>query len=236
MALKSEEEFVKNCLVKALCATKAWKGEDPPDIYLEINGEKIAVEITMLSPVSFDEDGTIQNRNSQDYFGFNLCNDLNSSFKNEIPPNVDIHLGLYVPVENGRKYKKELYTYLRKFISKDLKAGDKKEIRLSGSKVEIYVVPNRQYSDKKIVGAIVNKNSNANILSNAQVILAERIQDKVKKCKVIKQKVPIWLALFNDYFLADHETYIQALETMNIAHNFDRIYVIMHHGLVHQIY
>jgi hypothetical protein len=236
MALKPEEEFVKDCLTKALCATKAWEGEDPPDIYLEINSEKIAVEITTLSPVSFSKDGTIQNRNSQDYFGLNLCNNLNSNFKNEIPSNVDIFLTLYIPVENGKKYKKELYECIRRFISKDIKVGDKEEIKLSGSKVEIHVVPNHEYSEKKIVGAVVNKNSNAHILSNAKAILAERIQDKAKKCKFIKHRVPMWLALFNDYWPASHETYIQALKTMNIPHNFDRIYIIMHHGLVHQIY
>ena len=79
MALKPDEEFVKDCLVKTLSATKAWEGEDPPDIYLEVNGKQIPVEITRLSPVSFGENGTIENRHSQDYFGLNLCNHLNSS-------------------------------------------------------------------------------------------------------------------------------------------------------------
>ena len=236
MALRADEEFVKNCLIKTLRATKGWEGEDPPDIYLEVNGNKIAVEITRLSPVSFGEDGTIQNRNSQDYFGVNLCDDLNSRLENELSSDIDILLTIYVPVENGRKYKKALYVYVRDFISKDIKAGDKEEIELSGSKVRITVIPGRDYSEKKIVGAIVNKNSSAHILSNAQAILADRIQDKVKKCKVIKHDGSVWLALFNDYWLADHETYKQALNTMNIAHDFEKIYLIMETGAVHQIY
>ena len=107
---------------------------------------------------------------------------------------------------------------------------------MSGSKVKIYVIPNREYSEKKIIGIIVNENSNAHVLSNAQATLAERIQDKVKKCKVIKNRGPVWLALFNDYWLADHEAYVQALKTMDVAHDFDRIYVIMGNGSVHQIY
>lgn len=236
MSLKPDEKFVTNCLVNALNATKAWEGEDPPDIYLEVNSEKIAVEITRLTPVSFGEDGTIQNRHSQDYFGLNLCDELNSSLRNEIPPEIDILLTLYVPVGNGRKYKKELYAYVRDFISKGIKTGDKEEIELSGSKVRISVIPNRDHSEKKIVGAIVNKNSSAHILSNAQATLADRIQEKIKKCKEIKQQGPIWLALFNDYWLADQETYAQALNILDIAHYFERIYVIMDTGTVHQIY
>ncbi len=236
MALRPDEEFVKNCLVKTLSATKACEGEDPPDIYLEINSEKIAVEITRLSPVSFGEDGTIQNRHSQDYFGLNLCNDLDSTLGKEVPPEIDILLTLYVPVENGRKYKKELYAYVRNFISKDIKTGDKEETRLSGSRVRISAIPNRDYSEKKIVGAIVNKNSSAHILSNAQATLASQIQNKIKKCKEIKHKGAVWLAFFNDYWLADHETYAQALNTMDIDHYFERIYVIMDTGAVHQIH
>jgi len=236
MALKPDEEFVSNCLVKTLGATKAYDGEDPPDIYLEFKGDKIAVEITRLSPVSFDENDTIQNRHSQDYFALNLCNDLDSRLRKNIPPEIDILLTLYVPVENGRKYKKKLNEYLRKFILNNIKIGHKEEIELSGSKVKIRAIPNRPQSEKKIVGVIVNNNSSADILRNAQVILAERIQDKVEKCKKIKQEVVVWLALFNDYRLADHEIYKMALKSMDIDHYFERIYIVMDTGAVHRIY
>lgn len=236
MTLKPDEEFVKNCLVKALGAGKAYEGEDPPDIYLEFNGEKIAVEITRLSPVSFGEDGTIQNRHSQDYFGLNLCDDLDLSLRKMIPPDINILLTLYVPVENGRKYKKELNEYVRNFISGNIKVGDRRECEISGAKVKIVTIPGRNHSEKKIIGAIVNKNSSAHILKNAQLTLADRIQDKVEKCKEVKQEGVIWLALFNDYWLADHETYEMALKSMDINHYFERVYVVMDTGTVHKIY
>ena len=88
---------------------------------------------------------------------------------------------------------------------------------------------------KKIVGTIVNKNSRADVLSNAQIILAKRIQEKFKKCKEIEHKGPWWLALFNDYQPADHDTYLQALKTMEMTHDFDRIYIIMDNRSVYQI-
>ena len=158
------------------------------------------------------------------------------ALQNELPSDIDIILTLYVPVENGRKYKKKLCAHVKEFISKDIKAGDKEEIDLSGSKVRMSVIPNRDHSTKKIVGIIVNKNSNAHILSNARVILVDRIQDKVEKCKVIRRGGAVWLALFNDYWLADHETYLQAINTIDVAHYFDRIYVIMETGTVRQVY
>lgn len=139
-------------------------------------------------------------------------------------------------MENGRKYKKELYSYVINYISEGVKLGDREEVELLGSKVRISVIPNRAYSEKNIVGAIVNKNSSAHILSNAQVTLANRIQDKVIKCKGINNDREMWLALFNDYWLADHETYAHALNSMNITHYFNRIYVVMDTGAVRRIY
>ena len=172
MALKPDEKFIKNCLLNHFGTTAtAWEGEDPPDIYMKVEGKTIAVEITRLSPVSFDQDGVVQNRKTQDYFGMNLCDDLDSKLKRDIPPEVDILLTLYVPVENTRKYKKVLHACLKETIAKGIKTGDRTEFNIAGAKVKISVIPNRNHSQKKIVGLIVNDNSSAHIQGNAEVIL-----------------------------------------------------------------
>lgn len=237
MSLKPDEEFVKNCLLKHFGgASTAWEGEDPPDIYMMVDGETIAVEITRLSPVSFDENGIVQNRNTEDNFGINLCNELNSKMGKEIPPEINILLTLYVPVENARNYKKQLYQLLNDTLRKGIEIGNEYEFNIAGEKVEINIIPIRKYSQKKVVGIIFNKNSSTHIQSNAEIILSERLLDKVKKCKNIKYQGSKWLALFNDYWLADHEMYAAALNNITIEHNFDRILVINHAGQVYQVH
>jgi len=237
MTLRPEEELVKDCLLKHFgSAATAWEGENPPDIYVKFEGETVAVEITRLSPVSFNENGFIQNRNTQDRFGENLCNELDSKLKSNVPPEVDILLTIYVPIESARKYKKQLHRCLKETIRKGVKIGDKVEFDIEGAKVKIYVIPNREHSQKKIVGQIVNKNSNTHLLSNAEVILADRILDKIEKCKNIKHQYEKWLALFNDFWLADNETYSLALSNISIQHNFKRIYIISDTCQVYRIY
>ena len=239
MALRLYEKFVKDSLVKYFGGsdiTKAWEGEDPPDIYINVEGETMAVEITRLSPVSFDQNGFIENRNTQDYFGINLCDELNSKLKCNVPTEIDIVLTLYVPVRNARKYKNELYSCLKNFIAKGPKVGDREEIKIAGEKVSVSVIPNCDHSQKKIVGLIVNKNSDPHILSNAEVILTDRIKEKQEKCKKIPHDGPIWLALFNDYWLADYETYAQAIRNINLEHEFKKIFLVLDAGIVHQIY
>jgi hypothetical protein len=239
MVLRLYEKFVKDSLVKYFGGSdvvKAWEGEDPPDIYINVQGETVAVEITRLSPVSFDQEGSIENRSTQDYFGINLCDELDSKLKCYVPAEIDIILTLYVPVGNARKYKSELYSCLKDFIDKGPKAGDREEIKIAGEKVNISIVPNRDHSQKRIVGIIVNKNSDPHILSNAEVILAGRIKEKQEKCKKIQHDGPIWLALFNDYWLADHETYAQAIRNISLEHEFKKIFLVLDTGSVHQIY
>ena len=238
MILKPDEIYVKDCLINHFGAdiTTAQEGENPPDIYLYIRDKKIAVEITRLSPVSFDQNGAVQNRNTQDFFGLTLCNEMDSKLRKDVPPEVDIILTLYLPVNNPRKYKKELCSYLKNVLDSGINIGDSSEIDISGSKVKISVVPSRSHAQRKIVGLIVNNNSSADILNNAKVILANRISDKVKKCKKIQHQGSIWLALFNDYLLSDHDIYSQAINNISIQHYFEMIFVISNTKVVTRIY
>jgi hypothetical protein len=187
MPLKPDEKFVSDSLVKYFGSDTVTyqEGEDPPDIYLTINNEKVAVEITRLSPVVFDENGGMQNRNTQDIFGVNLCNELDSKLKSKVPPEIDLVLAIRVPVRNPRKYKKELFSLIDSILEKEIKVGSGLTTSVLGHKVSISFVPNRPHSKKKIVGAIANDNSNAHILTNAISILEERIYEKQEKCKSI---------------------------------------------------
>ena len=237
MALKPDEIFVSESLVKFLgkkCDAYQ-EGENPPDIYLTINGEKVAVEITRLSPVVFDENGEMQNRNTQDSFGVNLCNELDSKLKPKVPHNIDVLLVLHVPVNNARKYKKELFKLIESIIKKPIYAGSSQTTRVLGHKIKIIFIPNRPHSNKKIVCAIVNDNSHARILSNAETILVDRIRDKVIKCKNILHSGPKWLALLNDYWLADSETYSMAMKNIQVEHDFQKIFFISDQGLVSKL-
>jgi len=237
MPLKPDEKFVSDSLVKYFDSdiVTYQEGEDPPDIYLTLNGEKIAVEITRLSPVVFDENGGTQNRNTQDIFGVNLCNELDSKLKAKVPPDIDLVLAIYVPVENPRKYKKKLFDLIESVLNKEIKVGGRLTTSVLGHKISISFIPNRPHSKKKIVGAIANDNSNAHILTNAIAILTERIYEKQEKCKAIPHQGQKWLALFNDYWLADSETYSQAIKMISEKHDFQKILIISDQGVVSEL-
>jgi hypothetical protein len=58
--------------------------------------------------------------------------------------------------------------------------------------------------------------SNLNITFNARQILENSIRVKSQKCTKLAGHVPLWLALFNDYWLPSNDTNMLAFASMNL--------------------
>jgi hypothetical protein len=101
-----------------------------------------------------------------------------------------------------------------------------------GNRIDINLSSCSGPENRKVCAAVINRKSDPHITSNARMILEERIATKTKKCDSLAFKGPVWLALFNDYFLADDETYKQAVGQMSRSHIFDKIYLISENGSV----
>jgi len=243
MPLRPEENFVTQRLVEFLGGPNSvtWReGKDPPDVYFHIDSQIVALEITQLSPVSFGPDGVVQNINAAVYSLCDLCDELDSKLKHCVPDEIGIWLRLSGPVEDAkryRRYKNELYNYLKRFIAERPKVGDEREINIANEKVTIFVTQRSDNSVRKIGGSSGSKNTNPYNLyipTQAEIILADAIVKKQRKCE--KVYAPIWLALLNKAPGIDHENYAQAIKNITVEHNFKKILLVMDTGLVHQIY
>jgi hypothetical protein len=60
----------------------------------------------------------------------------------------------------------------------------------------------------------------------------DRIRIKAQKCVALKFSGPIWLALLNDYFLAEPETYVHALKSIAVTHPFEKVLLVSGGGAV----
>ena len=100
------------------------------------------------------------------------------------------------------------------------------EREILGNTITIHHFPEDRPSGKKIIGGVQNEKSSADILANAKFILKDRVLVKAIKCNSLAQSGPIWLVLFNDYWLADTETYLQALSQISVEHPFDKILIV----------
>lgn len=231
-SLREDEHFV----IEALCASYGgtWRiGEDPPDAYMSLSENEVAVEISILTQHVVSKTGKTVPRLSLDSGVLRLCDEVNEELKNVIPSGIYILLTISAPLNKIRQTKADLINEIKGIVQK--KAPNEQVIEINKNKVKIHLISGDRPSGKKVVGIVPNQNSSPDILANVQYILSERINDKVKKCSKVVHR-PLWLALFNDYWLAEPDTYELAMKKLSIKHPFDKICLVLGNKEVHNLY
>ena len=232
--VRRDEAFVARALVEFFggsSSASASDGEDPPDLYLTVGASRVGVEVTQLSQFTLEPDGSLGNRRTQDFFGLRLLDELNAKIGPSLPDDISLLVGLWVPVSKAARFRKGLTNWVTEVASAPVK-GLQQEREIEGSKTSISVIPERP-SGKKVVGFLFNRNSSADIGINARLVLEDRIRKKSEICAPLPK--PIWLAVLNDYWLADASTYAAAYRQLKLAHCFERIFLVSDEGSVSEI-
>lgn len=232
--MRPDEAFVSRALVAFFdgpSSVSASDGEDPPDLYLTFSESRVGIEVTRLSQFTFEPGGTLGNRATQDSFGMRLLEDLNATVGLSLPTNISLLVGVEMPVPNATKFKTKLATWVSQIAAAPV-LGERHETTIENLKATVSVVPERSMG-KKIAGFVSNNNSSADILANARLILEDRIRTKSDLCTPLAK--PVWLALLNDYWLADADTYALAARQIATTHCFERIFLVLGNATVTEI-
>lgn len=203
----------------------------PPDLYLDFSDRRVAVEVTQLSQLTFEPNGTLGNRATQDAVGRNLVDDLDAELGPQLPEDLSLLIGMEVPVQNPARFKREIRKLVDTIIAAPV-LGARTTRNIEGSNVRTEVIPRRR-SGKKIVGILSNKNASADIDLNARSVLGDRVRAKIMRCKSFKE--PIWLALVSDYPIAaiiDTAAYKSAARRLSLDHCFERVFLVPRNGAV----
>ena len=233
-AVRRDEAFVGRALVEFFggpSVVSASDGEDPPDLYLTFAEYSVGVEVTRLSQFTFEPDGTLGNRATQDFFGLRLLEELNAKVGPSLPDDVSLLVGVEVPVPNATRFRKDAIAWVTQ-VAATAVLGAEHERKIEGSKMSISIFPERPMG-KKIAGFVVNKNSSPDIVLNARLVLEDRIRTKTGLCASLKK--PVWLAVLNDYWIADADTYAAAAQQLKLDHCFERVFLVSDNGGVSKL-
>jgi hypothetical protein len=231
-SLREDEKFVIKALCYTYCGT--WRdGEDPPDAYMSLTDGEIAVEISILTQHVAGKSGKPVPRLSQDTSVLRLLDEIDEALKTDIPSGVYILLTIPSPLNKIRQTKIDLIKEIKRIAQE--RTFNKQVLKINQNKVEVHLTSGSIPSGKKVIGGVYNQNSSPDILENVIYILGERIKDKITKCQNIAHK-PLWLALFNDYWLAEPDTYKLAMSQLSISHIFDKICLVLGNKEVHTLY
>jgi hypothetical protein len=230
--MSPNENFVMNSIVEKF-GGEFIEGEDPPDSYLQLDGEDIAVEVTRLVQQVENTKGKMISRIAHDQPAMSLSDELDGQMKSDIPDNKYVFLVLGAPINNIRKTKNKLRTE----IMKQLKINAvKQDLVIEKNRISISIYDGVRSTGKKVISGIANRYSDANLLNNTMKLLNDRITSKQKKCEVKSYNGEYWLALYNDYWVADIDAYKLAYSKLCIKHDFDKILIVDGYGHVDSIY
>jgi len=118
-SLREDEQFV----IETLCASYnvTWRiGEDPPDAYMVLKVNGVAVEISILTQHVFGKSGKLVSRLSQDTGVLRLCDEIDEELKKIIPPGVYILLTLLAPLNKMRQTKADLINEIKSLVQKNV--------------------------------------------------------------------------------------------------------------------
>ena len=226
--MRHDEIFASDCLREHLGSSAQYSaGEDPPDCYFEHNGVKIAVEITQLRPISFDEKGSVKNATSEDEKTFHFIEQLNSEYETLIPEMYYLILAVVGPLRHPKQFKRSLKTILRNLFDS---TGFAKPYRISyfiaENEVRIAVRKKLHPYSKAVVGGVYNQDKNPFLNKNASVMLQSQILKKAEIMSKIKWQGPQWLILINADPLLGAENYRQSFANLEIEHHFSKVWLV----------
>ena len=227
-SLRGDEVFVIDAVAQAFSGT--WTpGENPPDAYLLVGSRSIAVEISTLAQ-QVTGDREFRPRLSDDKAAIAMVKELNAELSDAVPECETIGLILSAPILKMRQTKSELARLLREKLPDVNAFTTETKTEINRNVITIQRHSGRQ--GEKIWGLVANRHSSPDILANARVTLEERIVVKARKCAAFSGKCPLWLALLNDYWLADPDVYKDALSGISSAHSFEKILVVNLDGTI----
>lgn len=210
MVLKGKEEFVGETLQKFYISkygkASYKEGGDPPDIYLNLDGKDIPVEISEL------DENSLQGRKTVDRGYLTYIDNLDKILKLSIPKEIRIFISFYHYNNKVSKINKKFKKYLEKLIN-NIQIGEEFEDCIDEVCFKIKILKSKG-DCRKIIGSTTpfglqhKKSRDVNIVNQylsefsldekTKNILLDRISDKNKKCEYIKK--PIWLALYDNYY------------------------------------
>ena len=211
--LKGTEKFVAESLQsyfsKKTSNVSFEEGGDPPDIYLNIDGKKISVEITDI------DQNVLKNRKTIDYGYLKFIINLDKELGKLVDDDKKLQLFFYHNYTKVSAISKRFKKYLKSIIEKnEYKIDSHIEDNINGINFKISTLKMPKNGNKKIVGGampyggkvhksrdintVLETISDSNLSGQTLAIIQDRILDKNVKCKSVER--PVWLALYDNYY------------------------------------
>ena len=249
--LKGTEKFVADNLQsyfsKENCNVCYEEGDDPPDIYLNIDSKKISVEITDI------DSNVLKNRKTIDYGYLKFIVNLDKELGRFMDNDKKLLIFFYHNYTKVSAISKNFKKYLKSIIENNShEESSSTEGNINGVCFKISTLKMTKNNKRKISGGampyggktkksrdistVLEAISDSNLTGQAVAIIQDRISSKNKKCKRVEK--PVWLALYDNHYNkftcfdnTEHlEHYKSVFKSIYDFEGFEKIVVVFKNG------
>lgn len=213
----------------------------PPDAYLTVRGQKIALDVGLIAPLRPSQKPAAKPRLRprpkpaararlrEDKVAQRVLRDINSALHVHMPHSKAIILTLGAPIILPNKLIAALTSLLLAYVKTGAEEADEKKTIL-GNRVRFRVM-NAKWATK-VIGFVFTGDPAPSILANTLRSLHDEIAAKAKMRLPKKFTGDRWLVLHSDNWIADIKTYRYALSQLSPPHDFSEILMVFDRGRV----
>ncbi len=198
MTLSDKEQFdaeiIKNHFSQKYDTVQYCTGEDPPDIYLEYDSKKVAIELTELHPNLYKNRTTV----------YNSYKNFIKNIKIDIPDYTNyLVVFCHANIKLNKKRKKDIENFLKKPNTEMQKCINGISVKINSKKIKqkigtIDTICFNINHCSRDINTVSKSLMDVNIEHVFMSIVNKAIERKKEKCKDVVK--PIWLAMHDSYF------------------------------------
>jgi hypothetical protein len=170
--LKKQERAAIEAVARSFSAT--WEpGSNPPDAYLTVAGQRVAVDVATLKRRT-SERNAAKPRLRFDKVVIRLMERLQSALSETVPDGMTVLLTVTAPIRLPSKTAESLEDKIQTLLQRGSPGRDAKET-IHGNRVQIRILRHESTRAPKIIGFVHNSDSDSPLLLNTTSELLERI-------------------------------------------------------------
>jgi hypothetical protein len=206
-------------------------GEDPPDAYITIAGQRIAVQLTTLDWRTVGRGSLTKPHLRFDRVALGFVRRLQDTLRGAVPDNMMVILTVTAPIRLPSKTAAALEDKIRNCLARRPAQAEVRDTIL-GNQIRVRFVKGSSSCPSKVVGFVHSEDSNPDVLLDATHSLLECIGAEVGKRAKSGFVGDRWLVVANEDGLPHIGTYRHMYSQLSIPSDFKKILMVLPGGRV----
>jgi hypothetical protein len=227
--LKEQERTAIEAVARRFSAT--WgQGGEPPDAYIMVDGQRVAVDVTTLERHGTGQGDAAKPRLRFDKVATRLIERLQATLGETVPDGMTVLLTVTAPIRLPAKTAAVLEDKIQTLLGRGSPGRDEQDT-IHGNHVQIRYLRHGSEREPKMIGFVHNPDSDPLLLLNMTSELLEPISAEAGR-RTPRLAGDRWLVVISAAGISCLEAYRYIFSQLSIARDFKKILMVFGDGRV----